>query len=83
MVLTRKEVLQPDCLHIEHASATASGYALPPDGVDLASVERDLVKQALLRASGNQTRAAKLLGISRDQMRYRIEKFQLLPPEAH
>jgi two-component system response regulator AtoC len=80
IVLTREPVLSVNDLLLEPSSAPAA-YALPPDGVDLASVERDLVKQALARASGNQTRAAKLLGISRDQIRYRIEKFQLQASE--
>jgi DNA-binding protein Fis len=38
------------------------------------------VIQALERTSWNQTRAAKLLGLNRDQIRYRIEKFELQPP---
>ena len=36
-----------------------------------------LVIQALRRCSGNQTRAGALLGLNRDQIRYRIEKFSL------
>jgi transcriptional regulator with PAS, ATPase and Fis domain len=79
MVLSREPVLSLDSLQLEHASTPPLAYALPPGGVDLGSVERDLVKQALARASGNQTRAAKLLGLSRDQIRYRIEKYQLQP----
>ncbi len=55
----------------------AGRFHLPPDGLVLADVERDLVQQALDRAEGNQTKAAKLLGISRDQLRYRLEKFHL------
>jgi DNA-binding protein Fis len=43
----------------------------------LKALERDLVVQALERAGGNQTRAATLLGMNRDQIRYRIEKFGL------
>lgn len=38
-------------------------------------VERQQLLQALERAGGNQTQAAQLLGINRDQVRYRIEKF--------
>jgi DNA-binding protein Fis len=50
---------------------------LPPHGLDLEEVERSLVIQALDRTQGNQTRAAKLLGLNRDQIHYRIEKFKL------
>ena len=42
------------------------------------SVEDDLVRKALDRAGGNQTRAARLLGISRDSLRYRMKKMGLL-----
>jgi DNA-binding protein Fis len=50
---------------------------LPAGGLDLEQLERDLVVQALTRTGGNQTRAAGLLGLNRDQIRYRIEKFGL------
>jgi len=50
---------------------------LPDKGCDLAEVEKDLVIQALERTKGNQTHAAALLGLTRDQVRYRIEKFDL------
>jgi DNA-binding NtrC family response regulator len=51
--------------------------ALPAQGVNLEELERSLVVQALERSGGNQTRAATLLGLNRDQIRYRIEKFGL------
>ncbi len=50
-------------------------FELPPEGVDLAAVERGLVEQALTRTSGNQTQAAKLLGISRFALRHRIDRY--------
>jgi len=52
-------------------------FELPPGGIDFDRLERDLVAQALQRAGGNQTRAAALLGMNRDQIRYRIDKFGL------
>ena len=52
-------------------------FDLPPAGVDLEELERSLVAQALKRAGGNQTKAAGLLGLNRDQIRYRIDKFGL------
>ena len=59
--------------------ASADEFDLPASGVDLEQVERSLVIQALRRSGGNQTRAAALLGMNRDQIRYRIEKFGLSP----
>jgi DNA-binding NtrC family response regulator len=55
----------------------ANGILLPSEGVHLEELERSLVVQALERSAGNQTRAAALLGLNRDQMRYRIGKFRL------
>jgi DNA-binding NtrC family response regulator len=48
---------------------------LPPDGLDMDALERDLVNQALERSGGNQSRAAQLLAMTRDQIRYRLEKY--------
>jgi two-component system response regulator AtoC len=59
---------------------------LPAHGVELEQLERSLVVQALERSGWNQTRAATLLGLNRDQIRYRIEKFKLeraTPAEAN
>jgi len=55
----------------------SAAFTLPAEGVTLEDVERSLVVQALERAGGNQTKAAALLGMHRDQIRYRIEKFGL------
>jgi len=52
----------------------------PREGVQLASVERDLLLRALTHTDWNVTHAARLLGLSRDTMRYRIDKFGLAPP---
>jgi transcriptional regulator with PAS, ATPase and Fis domain len=53
------------------------GVELPAAGIDLEQLERSLVVQALERSGWNQTRAATQLGLNRDQIRYRIEKFKL------
>jgi two-component system response regulator AtoC len=50
---------------------------LPAGGIDLEQLERSLVVQALERTGWNQTKAAALLGVNRDLIRYRIEKFHL------
>jgi DNA-binding NtrC family response regulator len=51
-----------------------SVIVLPPDGIALDTVEAELAKQAYERAGGNLTKAAKLLDISRDQLRYKLKK---------
>src|SRR5574337_473344 len=53
---------------------------LPREGIDLAAWERSLVEQALRDSGGNQTKAAKLLRLSRDTLRYRLKKFGLSRP---
>ena len=59
------------------AVSAGDGFELPASGVDLEQLERSLLVQALRRSGGNQTRAGALLGLNRDQIRYRIEKFGL------
>ena len=56
---------------------TGCPFVLPPTGVELDLVERGLISQALNRTRGNQSAAARLLGISRYALRYRMEKHDL------
>jgi DNA-binding NtrC family response regulator len=49
----------------------------PDEGLSLEAVERGLLERALAKAGGNQSAAARLLGISRDTLRYRMEKYGL------
>ena len=62
------------------AAAVAAAPAGPQEGSRLDQAERELVLQALQTTQWNVTRAAKLLGVSRDTLRYRMEKFQLTSP---
>jgi DNA-binding NtrC family response regulator len=78
MLLADGPWLTPDLLPVSTARAMPAGsMELPIDGVNLETLERELVVQALRRTGGNQTKAATLLGLNRDQIRYRIEKFAL------
>ena len=52
-------------------------FHLPPNGISLADIERQLVFQALRQTKNNQSQAAKLLRISRDQLKYRMERYGL------
>jgi two-component system response regulator AtoC len=62
---------------LKGGAASGDPFDLPAAGVDLEELERSLVTQALKRSGGNQTKAAALLGLNRDQIRYRVEKFGL------
>jgi len=50
---------------------------LPPNGIDMADLERALLIQALALTDNNRSRAARLLGLTRDQIRYRMSKLEL------
>ena len=51
-------------------------------GIVLDEVERQLIVTALCTAGWNRTKAAQLLGISKETLRYRIEKYHLQAPDA-
>lgn len=55
---------------------TAAQFLLPGEGISLDEAELSFVQQAIERSGGNQTKAAELLGISRDQLRYRLKKLE-------
>ena len=87
VLLAESESLEPSDFDTVHtlrqpeASSPAGAIQLPEQGLDIEQVERQLVVLALERTKGNQTRAAALLGLHRDQIRYRIEKFGLKPED--
>ena len=86
MILGEREWLTGDDfpLVISPRSSAEDGslVSLPREGIRFEDLEKDLVCQALRLASGNQTKAARLLGMTRDQIRYRIEKFHLVKGEV-
>jgi len=69
--------MQDFAFSLESGGGGPSGRLLdlPAGGLDIDALERDLVHQALERSGGNQSRAAQLLGMTRDQIRYRVEKY--------
>jgi len=52
---------------------------IPEEGTSLEEVERAMVELAMRQANNNQTHAARLLDISRDALRYKLKKFELVP----
>jgi DNA-binding NtrC family response regulator len=85
VVLESDETVLPDHLPKEilfgkggaRTVSAGSGITLPDSGLSLDNVEKDLILQALEKAGGNKTRAAKLLGVTYDSLRYQIKKFGL------
>jgi DNA-binding NtrC family response regulator len=53
----------------------------PPSGMTLEQFEDEMIKEAVRRANGNKSQAARLLGISRNALRYRLAKLGV-PDEA-
>src|SRR5262245_35564353 len=81
MLLVDSDTLTADQFPVvAGAPRLSEAVELPATGIDLEQLERSLVVQALERSGWNQTRAATLLGLNRDQIRYRIEKFKLERP---
>lgn len=81
LLSTTPELLAQD-FEFMSTQGSLHSYPLPPCGVKLEDLERAMLQQALKRARGNQSRAARLLGLTRDQIRYRIAKHELEIPTA-
>lgn len=79
-------LIEIDSLPRHYGPAARVNYQLPSNGIVFSEFEREVLAQALAHAKGNQSRAASLLRISRDQLRYRMLKFGLRmrssPPPA-
>ena len=85
MILENEEYILPEHLpgefsvsEISFSNMVHAPITLPPGGVDIEEVEKDLIRQALDQTKWNQTRAAKLLHLTRDALRYRMQKFGFL-----
>ena len=76
MLLSQRDLLAPEDFLLDSPAPSAHPrFELPPDGIDLGELEEDLLTQALARTHGNQTRAAELLGLTRHQIHYRLQKY--------
>jgi DNA-binding NtrC family response regulator len=83
MLLASDEWLQPEDFPVvvPDPGKSVVDFQLPANGVNLEALEQSLVLQALERCGGNQTHAAGLLGLNRDQIRYRMEKYGVSRPQ--
>jgi DNA-binding NtrC family response regulator len=88
VILATADELGPDDFRDEAVdgrpapAAGATGPVLPPGGLKIDEWTDSLVRQALERTKGNQSAAARLLGMSRDQIRYRMQALGLLGPDG-
>jgi DNA-binding NtrC family response regulator len=84
LILEDTDEIRPEHLPLEIRSASRPPgrgdqiVQLPDDGFRMEDVERSAIEQALARTRGNVARAARLLGMSRDTLRYRMKKYNLV-----
>ncbi|SHJ11912.1 two component, sigma54 specific, transcriptional regulator, Fis family [Malonomonas rubra DSM 5091] len=84
IILENERIMRLEHLPRELVSQTESpesgkmNFNLPPEGIDIEDVERELIRQALEMAEGNQSKAAKKLNLGIDAFRYRMKKFKFL-----
>ncbi len=86
VLLAESTVIEREHLTISNIKPQPKQVALDSEttsngegGLSLVETEIDLVRKALRQTGGNVTQASKLLGISRDTLRYRMEKYKLTP----
>jgi transcriptional regulator with PAS, ATPase and Fis domain len=84
IILENEETLLLEHLPQEIVSRSGGGSTgplslrLPPEGIDIEDVERELIRQSLEVSEGNQSKAAKKLNLGIDAFRYRMKKFGFL-----
>ena len=71
----RVEHLPPEIRQAPKSVPPLSGTVT--EGMSLQATEIKMLREALERSAGNQSKAARLLGISRDTLRYRLKKYEL------
>ena len=64
-----------------NASGSGAGNTFLPEGMTLEQWEDEMIREALRRANGNKSQAARLLGLSRNALRYRLGKLGVADEE--
>lgn len=78
MIFIETDCIQAsDLAFFERGSPALQQWTVPPGGIVLDEVERCLISSALQQTNNNKSKAARLLGLSRDTLRYRLEKYSL------
>jgi len=75
--------IRPEHLHLRKHRITSRGHSyqlqLPPEGLPLEDLERQVIEHAMRACEGNVSSAARYLKISRQTLRYRLKKLGLGP----
>ena len=80
--LTKGAVLEASDIHLDSRPAKSAGAGgFLPEGVTLEHWEDEMILEALRRANGNKSQAARLLGLSRNALRYRLSKIGIADDE--
>jgi transcriptional regulator with PAS, ATPase and Fis domain len=82
MIFNESNSIEPESLTISNQFGDppldgTQQFIIPPDGINLEDVERRLITAALKQAGNNKSKAARLIGLTRDTLRYRLEKYNL------
>ena len=79
VILCKSTLIEADDIQLpdHRAAGTDSILHIPPDGISLEEVEKNLISKALKMSKGNRSQAARLLSIPRHVLIYRLEKFHL------
>lgn len=77
-ILLAGRTIEPENLPLEFIrtgdTAKTTAFTLPETGLELDALEANLIHQALNRTQGNRSKSARLLGLSRDTLIYRMQK---------
>jgi transcriptional regulator with PAS, ATPase and Fis domain len=82
-ILLAGKIIEPENLPVEfnatNPGLSVGSFILPSTGVDLENLEASLIQQALELTEGNRSKSARLLGLSRDTLLYRMQKHGFYP----
>ena len=83
IALSAGNIIEPSDIHLDtyggrkglsNAPAASDETRFIPEGMTLDQYEDEIIREALRRANGNKSQAARLLGLSRNALRYRLSK---------
>jgi DNA-binding NtrC family response regulator len=85
LTLSDKATLDVSDIHLDSRSQRTTAAGIPfvlPEGMTLDQWEQETIREALKRANGNKSQAARMLGLSRNAFRYRLSQMGVADPEA-